>query len=1199
MRDSSNEINDEGLSGGMDKYQTIFDFSPDIILLLDDERVVLDCNIKGLNFFSKNKNELIGRSFNEICNDCGINININEIFILLKSNSEIKPLIFEDFKPNKEKKWFELTPILNKSQTEIFILTIIIKDITIYKIKEEELKISEEYNKVLFSHSHNSLVVMDVESFKFLDCNDAASNIFGFKNREELLSKTPLDLSPVYQYDGTSSYDLAIEKVNETIKRGAIKFEWLHQRPNGELWDAEVHLMSFSHGGKQLLQFSIQDITDKKKTLQALIENEDKYKTLFESANDAIFLMTKEGFVDCNARTLQMFDSTREQIVSNSPVNLSPEFQPDGQLSKDKAREKITNAFSGTPQFFEWLHKKMDGTLFDAEVSLNRVQIKGSFFLIAIVRDISERKKTEIAIKQSEENFKVISNNSNDIIWIRDLNLKFTYISPSCHKVLGYTVEEAMELTYNQITTPEYVSFVNQVLSEELAREGKPGVDPARTRILEVQEIRKDGTLIWTQSQASFIRDVNGKITGILGVTRDITKQKLYEEALAESEKRFRVTAEKTGEIIFEYNITTGNIIWLGAIEAMTGYSVSDFENLGIDRWSQLIHPDDRQNAIDELEKAIVTNCDYFIEYRFQKKDGTYIHIEVRSIVLPGMQKMYGTMNNITERKRVEGVLRESEERFRITAEKTGELIYEYKINTGEIIWSGAVEAITGYTLQEFKSFNIDKWGELIHPDDRQFAFEDLDKAINLNIDYSVEYRFLRKDGEYIYVEDRGVVLPTDSLGVQRMYGTMNNITERKRNQAILIENERRLKEQNEEYMALNEELVERNLHVAEMYDELLRAKEKAEENDRLKSAFLANISHEIRTPMNGLIGFSELIIQPNLDDSSKKAYAEIINNSCNQLLSIINDVIDISKIETNQVKINESNVLINQLLYNTYQFFLPTTKAKNIQFIFDNNNLKDDILLMVDEIKLNQIINNLLNNALKFTDNGSINFGYNIKNDFVEFYVKDTGIGIEKKDFNAIFDRFRQVDVGITRNYGGTGLGLSISKAFIEKMGGKIWLDSKVNEGTSFYFTVPYKPIAKKEKDLVNIADKQFALFDTSILVAEDEDVNFMYIKILLESLGFNVIRAENGLKAVELVKSNSTFDIILMDIKMPVMGGIEATKIIKSINKSIPVIATTAYALSGEKDEFLAAGCDDYISKPLRPADLISVIKKFINKV
>lgn len=930
----------------------------------------------------------------------------------------------------------------------------------------------EGYSKILIEESHIPFVVMDPETLAYIDCNRAAVRIFGCQSHEEVVSKSTLHFSTPTQYNGRPSEEVLRDNIRTAIENGFAIFEWRHQRPNGQVWDGEVHLMSFDLKGKNLIQFSLLDITDQRRVLEALHENEAKYKTLFESANDAIFLMDQNVFIDCNAKTLQIYKCTREQIIAHSPVDFSPLYQPDGQLSVEKAREKINAAFGGTPQFFEWVHCHFDRTPFDAEVSLNRVIIKGEMYLQAIVRDVSERKKAERVIRESDEQFKIITRNTNDVIWIRDMNLRYKYISPSCYKILGYTVEEAMELSYGQITTPEYVELVSRTLAEELARDGQPNVDPNRTRILEIQEVRKDGSLIWTETQASFIRDERGKVTGILGVTRDITERKVVEHAL-----------------------------------------------------------------------------------------------------------------------------RESEERFRITAEKTGELIYEYNIKTGRIYWSGAVETITGYPQQEFRTFNIDGWGELIHPDDRQLAFAELDRAIESNGDYSVEYRFKRKNGEYIYVEDRGVVLPPDSTGVKRMFGTMNNITERKLAQEELKNNEKYLKEQNEEYFALNEELTESNIRIAEINAELREAKEKAEESDRLKSAFLANMSHEIRTPMNGVIGFSEMIIQPDVSDENRKLYADIIRNSCNQLMAIINDIIDISKIETNQVTVNENVVSLNQLLTNNYILFKNLAEAKNLTLKLAPT-FTDNIEIITDEVKTNQILNNLINNAIKFTHVGYVEFGCTIKDGFIEFFVKDTGIGIDPAHFEIIFERFRQIDMGSTRNYSGTGLGLSISKAFVEVLGGRIWLESVPGEGSTFYFTIPFRAHVKAAEPARVIPNVSGPTPSVNILVAEDEDVNFLYVELLLTNLGFRVIRAEDGQQAIDLVKATPELELILMDIKMPGVNGVEATKVIKSLKPRIPIIATTAYAMGGDKERFLGAGCDDYISKPIRSADLIALVRKYITR-
>lgn len=923
-----------------DKYQVIFDNSPDIIFLLDSKGVIIECNRLANTYCLEDLGFLIGKYFSDVCSAKKINIDIDNIIKRLTAGEIVQPIEFKVSFIESRVDWVEVNPLLIRNTDSPDIFYIQIRNIT-------------------------------------------------------------------------------------------------------------------NHKGAEL----------------AISENEEKFKTIFEAANDAIFIMDYNVFLDCNEKTLQIFKCTRDQIISHSPTDFSPEFQPDGQLSSVKAKSKIKSAFNGNPQFFEWIHCHFDKTPFDAEVSLNRILLKGEYYLQAIVRDISDRKKAERIINEAEERFNIISKNSNDVIWIRDLDMHFKYVSPSCYKITGYTVDEIMKLPYDRIASSEYAKIVLDIFKEELLLEGTPSIDPNRTRILEIQEVKKDGTLFWTESQVTFIRDEKGKITGILGVTRDITERKLVEDAL-----------------------------------------------------------------------------------------------------------------------------RESEERFRITTEKTGELIYEYNITTGKIIWSGAVEVITGFPQEEFKDVGIDQWGELIHPDDRQKAYEDLDKSVNTYSDYTVEYRFKRKDGNYIYVEDRGVVLPPDKKGIQRMFGTMNDITERKRAQQIFEENEKWLKEQNEEYQAINEELIVSSARIAEINKELRKAKEKAEESDKLKSAFLANMSHEIRTPMNGLVGFSELLLQKNTDEETRKQYADIIKSSCNQLLSIINDVVDISKIETNQVVISERQFNLYQLLNSIQLFFIPLAEPKTLKVKLNAENIKN-IDIKTDEVKLNQIISNLVNNALKFTSVGYVEIGCNEKDEFLEFYVKDTGIGIDPKDFDLIFERFRQVDMSNTRNFGGTGLGLSISKAYVDVLGGKIWLNSEVGKGTTFFFTIPYKPVVvKKVVEQVGTFNKDTSLRNVNILVAEDEDVNFLYIDLVLKSLGVNVIRAENGKKAVDIMNTNPNINIILMDIKMPEMSGIEATQIIRSNNSSIPIIATTAYALEGDKEKLLSTGCNDYISKPIRSSDLITIVKKYI---
>jgi len=324
------------------------------------------------------------------------------------------------------------------------------------------------------------------------------------------------------------------------------------------------------------------------------------------------------------------------------------------------------------------------------------------------------------------------------------------------------------------------------------------------------------------------------------------------------------------------------------------------------------------------------------------------------------------------------------------------------------------------------------------------------------------------------------------------------------------------------------------------------------------------------------------------------------------QLISIINDVIDIAKIEANQETVKETKTNLKKLLKDTWDFFIDRANAKNLKFEFDNNSL-EEISIITDETKLTQIIKNIIGNALKFTHEGSVKFGYRIiegQNNSeiqeipkIEFYVNDTGIGIASANFDVIFKSFHQINLDKSDNYGGTGLGLSISKAYVEILGGEIWLESEPEIGTTFYFTIPYKPvyvpIIPKETDIPNLNP----VTNIFILVAEDEEVNYLYFEVLLKRLGYQVIHAKNGAQAIELIKEKPEIQLVLMDIKMPLMNGIEATKIIKTMRPAIPVVAITAYALSGDKDKILNQGFDDYIAKPLKPKELYGIMGKYFD--
>jgi PAS domain S-box-containing protein len=389
-----------------------------------------------------------------------------------------------------------------------------------------------------------------------------------------------------------------------------------------------------------------------------------------------------------------------------------------------------------------------------------------------------------------------------------------------------------------------------------------------------------------------------------------------------------------------------------------------------------------------------------------------------------------------------------------------------------------------------------------------------------------------------------------------------------------------------------------------EIERELITAKEQAEQSDRLKSAFLANMSHEIRTPMNGILGFADLLKQPDLSDEKQQKYIGIIQKSGTRMLNIINDIVDISKIEAGlmQVDIKDSN--INEQIEYIYTFFKPEVEAKGLQFLIKNTLPEIEANIKTDREKLYAILTNLIKNAIKFTNKGYIEFGYQLIKDNgaakLEFYVKDTGIGIPADRQDVIFERFIQADISNLMVLQGTGLGLSISKAYVEILGGNIWLESKENVGTTFYFTIPCDIELAEEFVIQNneatIKGGKIAQ-NLKILIAEDDEPSAMLISLMVEAVSSNITIARTGNDAVNLCRINSDLDLILMDIQMPEMNGYDATSQIRQFNKDVVIIAQSAYALSSDRQKAIDAGCNDYIAKPILKDDLLMLIQKHLN--
>jgi len=509
--------------------------------------------------------------------------------------------------------------------------------------------------------------------------------------------------------------------------------------------------------------------------------------------------------------------------------------------------------------------------------------------------------------------------------------------------------------------------------------------------------------------------------------------------------------------------------------------------------------------------------------------------------------------------------LKYSEKRFLQVAENAGEWIWEIDTEGLYLYSNPIVEKILGYTCNElvqkkyfYNLFPSDLMEsmktEIFDTIRRRESFRDF---INPNV---------HKNGNIIILQTSSSPFYDKNGNFKGYRGTDMDITDQKK-----------------------------------AFEDLRAALTKAEENDRLKTAFLNNISHEIRTPMNAIMGYSALLDDADDNPMKRKVFTNIICNAGTQLLSIIDDIINISTLEAGQEILRLETVELNTVMKNILQQFQLKADAKRIQLELVTHLAGDLARIKTDETKLIQIISNLLINALKFTKEGRVIFGYTIKNNQLEFFVEDSGIGIPENMNELIFDRFRQVDSSVVREYGGTGLGLAISKAYVELLGGRIWLKSELGKGSTFYFTIPYSNVPltntdQKKQSFSGIIDLPL---HKTILIAEDQELNYLLIKEMFASKDWIILRAFNGEEAVDICRNNPLIDLVLMDIKMPVMDGFEATRRIKTFRPDLPVIAQSAYVHDEDKKKAFKSGCVDYITKPFEKGKLGILVNRHINTV
>ena len=1009
------------------------------------------------------------------------------------------------------------------------------------------------------------LVARYLPDTTLLFANTAFASFFS-STPEKLIGKRWLDFIPG---EADKSAVLArIASLTPDAPSSSREEQRLSDQADQAQWVYWTDRAFFSDKGEMThLQTMGEDVTERMLAHEASAEKELKYRMLFETANDGIFLLDETGLLDCNLQGEAMFGRAKADLIGHSPTDFCPARQLDGRLSSEFAAELIQAALQGRPQFFEWRALDADGVPFDTEITLNRIQIGTGVCLQAICRDITDRKRIEI---EREQYFKFF-NTSSDLMAIIAPNGDFKKVNPAFMEKLGYSEAEILAWPYIDFVHPDDQKRTEEEMTRQLQR--------GFTIDHDNRYICKDGSIRWLLWRATV--DFESGMT--YASARDITERKHAQAMLTASEKRFNNLLSQIQSAALMLD-TQGNIVFCNKfLLDLAGKQES--EVLGRSWFDCFIPENETERNREVFATGLQTGkiLEHF-ETEILVRQGERRLFAWDSVVLHGLEnEILGTASigfDVTERRRVEDALKESEALLRESQFAAGIGSFKVDLRSEQLSYSETFGQI----------FDIDenyRWSravfDLVHPDDAEVHRREFEEVVAQQKSSYTEFRSIRRsDGAVRWISWSGHTQVDAEGKAIAVIGTVQDITERKRTEMELLRHRDHL-----------EDLI------AERTRELTTALECAKAANQAKSAFLANMSHELRTPLNSVIGFSRLMANSASLSEDQKKNLDIINRSGNHLLTLINSVLDLAKIEAGRMQLAEEEIDLEDLLEDVVNMLRPSAEQASLKLMLDVRRLPETVT--VDGVKLRQILINLLKNAIRYTRSGSVILyvsgtllgGGKAR---INFSVRDTGIGIAKEHQDLIFEPFMQVNLNPLS--AGTGLGLAISRQYLSLMGSTLSLSSAPWQGSTFYFSLVVsigdtlavqlpargRPVGLRSEDR-----------GKRILVAEDNADARLLIRSLLEPLGFVVGEAEDGMRAIEQFDIFKA-DLILMDWRMPRLSGIEATRRIRAVqaNHPLKILMFTANAFAEQRHEALAAGADDLLFKPLEEDALFTMLER-----
>ena len=1066
-----------------------------------------------------------------------------------------------------------------------------------------------KYHETFFNNIPFMIWAKDLNGV-FLSVNQSFAKSFG-KTPEDFPGRNDYDFSPAIFADKYVADD------NRVISSGTQQtFEELIPLNDGFRWHETLKIPLIGDNGEVVGTAGLaRDITHRKDYEIALRESEAKFRELAENTSDSFIIRNGNEILYANAAFEQVYGISRNELYKNPNIYMEL-IHPEDQL-------RINNVFNSAEHLASYIFNEQyrillpdDSVSWIWQRSYPVCNEGGEVYrTVSVSSNITGIRILEDKVRKFQSQQLAILDNIPHLAWIKDMDGRYQMVNEAFCRFFNWNLNEIIGKTDFDLCPPE--------LAEDYIRKDKEVYEQRKAiRFLEVEETRFGKR--YSETHKTPVIKEDGEIIGIAGISRDITEQKIAEQALLKSEEKFKDLVTLLPEMVFETN-STGRITFANlSLFERFGYGHEDFDQ-GLSFYD-LISKKETEKARKAFGKTMEG-----VEF----KAAEYIMLTKNGFEFPALiytNNMYnngkwsglrGVAVDISQRKISEEkekvyqeklrflsntaldflALMQNEDIYSYTGRKLKEFITDGYVlvsafnepeHTIELKFLSISENLKDQILQE-TGIEVNNFKVKISPESKAELIRNSDKLMEFTEGiFELSFGTLPIPVCRVFEKILQVrkIYGLSLLRGGKLYGSVEIITS---------------KDDLEDKPLIETFIYQASiaLHRRQLEQELISAKLKAEESDKLKTAFLANMSHEIRTPMNGIIGISQLLTRQPVPEKERNEYLAMINANGNILLNLVNDIIEISKIESNQVDTRESEFSLNKLFNELNCFILTEKMTKNkssVELIMKLDKSDDDSYIIADRQKLQQVLSNLIGNAIKFTQSGEIEFGYLVNtNNYLEFFVKDTGIGIPENKLDLIFNRFTQADQSLTRRFGGSGLGLAISKGFVEIMKGRIWAESRETGGAIFRFEIPYKPSVPSAKIEIRVKVKpeNFNWSEYTILVVEDNYMSFKLLQALLKKTMVNILHADNGHKAIDMVISNPGIHLVLMDIQLPLMNGYEATKEIKKIRPGLPVIAQTANALDDDRLKCLNSGCSDYITKPIVFETFLNLINNYIREV